>query len=99
MVLYTKRTKGMLMKNFCLGVLACLCLTLLIVQSYMVFCPHFARERDIHVTNQMILPYDGFVLKPFNNGPVFPHGHFPFTLQEQNAYIEENKTILPQLVE
>lgn len=87
------------MKNFVLGFLLCLCIVFSTIMSYMLWCPEARRLRDVHVINQMILPYDGFALRPFNNGPVFPYGHFPFTLQEQNEFIEENKTILPQLVE
>ena len=89
------------MKNFSLGFLLCLCLILLVIQSYLIFCPHSARERDIHVINNMILPYDGFALRPFNNGPVFPHNQFPFSnmKKDQNESIDKDKAILPELME
>ncbi len=87
------------MKNFMLGFLGCLCLILLVIQSYLIFCPHAAKERDIHITNQMILPYNGFALRPFNNGPVFPRNNFPLILQDKNEYTEEDKAIHNKFVE
>lgn len=87
------------MKNFMLGFLTCLCLSLLVIQSYLIFCPHSARERDIHVTNQMLLPYDGFVLKPFRTGPVFPYNNFPFVLQEKDESIKKDEAIHNKPVE
>ncbi len=49
----------------------------------------------------MILPYDGFALRPFNNGPVFPHNQFPFSnmKKDQNESIDKDKAILPELME
>lgn len=89
------------MKNFSLGFLLCLCIVFFIIMSYMLWCPAARRLRDTHITNQMILPYNGFVLKPFNNRSVFPHNIFPFfSMQEnQDESINEDKAILPELNE
>ena len=87
------------MKNFLIGFLSCLCLTLLVIQSYMVFCPHSKLHRDIHVINQMLLPYDGFVLKPLKHGSIVPYNKFPFMSQEKDENINKDKDVLPKFVE
>ncbi len=80
------------MKNFSLGFLLCLCLALCVLQSYLVFCPHSDRKRDIQVNNSMVLPYDGFILKPLFARPVFPFNNFPIPIdgQEQDENSEKD---------
>lgn len=91
--------KGNIMKNFVLGFLTCLCLGFAFIQLYLVFCPEARRLSDTYITNQMILPYNGFVLKPIRTSPVFPYNDFPFILQEKDESIKKNKTILPKFEE
>ncbi len=78
------------MKNFMLGFLTCLCIGFALLQSYILWCPESKKQRDIYINNQMILPYDGFVLKPIYNGPIFPLNDFPYILQEKEQN-ESNK--------
>ena len=87
------------MKNFCLGFLLCLCMVFFTIMSYMLWCPEARRFRDTHITNQMILPYDGFLLKPLRTGPVFPYNNFPFMLQENDESFNKDKAIRPKSVE
>ena len=87
------------MKNFLLGFLTCMCIVFSIIMSYMLWCPEARRLRDVHITNKMILPYNGFVLKPFRTSPVFPYNNFPFILRDENESIDEDKAIIPKLVE
>ena len=50
-----------------------------------------------HVHNNLVLPYDGFMLKPIYNGPVYPYNDFPLILnEEQNENIQEDNGVFSE---